>query len=88
MRHLLILASLMFGAGVVADEADFDFKSLGAKKALRDYKKAVANDEKAQAQKQKKLDEAGFKAAKITRDALVESLKKALKKSIQGTAGE
>jgi len=83
MRHLLILASLMFGAGVVADEADFDFKSLGAKKALRDYKKAVANDEKAQAQKQKELDEAGAKVAKKTRDAFAERLKKALKQAMQ-----
>ena len=36
MRHLLILASLLFGTGAVADEADFDFKSLGARKAVRD----------------------------------------------------
>jgi antitoxin component YwqK of YwqJK toxin-antitoxin module len=73
----------LFGTGATADEADFDFKSLGAKKALRDYKKAVAKDEKAQAQKQKELDEAGAKAAKKTRDAFAESLKKALKKSMQ-----
>ena len=38
MRHLLILSCLLFGTGATADEADFDFKSLGAKKALRDYK--------------------------------------------------
>jgi len=83
MRHLLILASLLVGAGAVADEADFDFKSLGAKKALRDYKKAVAKDEKAQAQKQKELDEAGAKAAKKTRDAFAERLKKSLKQAMQ-----
>ena len=83
MRHLLILTCLLFGAGVVAAEADFDFKSLGAKKALRDYKKAVAKDEKAQAQKQKELDEAGAKAAKTTRDAFAERLKKSLKQAMQ-----
>ena len=83
MRHLLILTCLLFGTGAVADEADFDFKSLGAKKALRDYKKAVAKDEKAQAQKQKELDEAGAKAAKTTRDAFAERLKKSLKQAMQ-----
>lgn len=83
MRHLLILACLAFGTGAMADEADFDFKSLGAKKALRDYKKAVAKDEKAQAQKQKELDEAGAKAAKTTRDAFAERLKKSLKQAMQ-----
>jgi len=83
MRHLLILACLAFGTGATADEADFDFKSLGAKKALRDYKKAVAKDEKAQAQRQKELDEAGAKAAKKTRDAFAERLKKSLKQAMQ-----
>ena len=83
MRHLLILACLAFVTAATADEADFDFKSLGAKKALRDYKKAVAKDEKAQAQKQKELDEAGAKAAKKTRDAFAERLKKSLKQAMQ-----
>ena len=85
MRYLLILACLAFGTGAVADEADFDFKSLGAKKALRDYKKSVVKDEKAQAQKQKELDEVGAKAAKKTRDAFAERLKKALKHAMQDT---
>jgi antitoxin component YwqK of YwqJK toxin-antitoxin module len=85
MRHLLILACLLVGTGAAADEADFDFKSLGAKKALRDYKKSVVKDEKAQAQKQKELDEAGAKAAKTTRDAFAERLKKALKHAMQDT---
>ena len=83
MRHLLILSCLLFGTGATADEADFDFKSLGAKKALRDYKKAVAKDEKARAQRQKELDEAGAKAAKTTRDAFAERLKKSLKQAMQ-----
>ena len=83
MRHLLILACLLFGTAAVAAEADFDFKSLGAKKALRDYKKAVAKDEKAQAQKQKELDEVGAKAAKKTRDAFAGRLKKSLKQAMQ-----
>ena len=83
MRHLLILACLLFGTGAVADEGDFDFKSLGAKKALRDYKKAVAKDEKAQAKRVKEVEAEGANAAKTTRDAFVENLKKALKQSMQ-----
>jgi antitoxin component YwqK of YwqJK toxin-antitoxin module len=83
MRHLLILACLAFGTGAMADEGDFDFSSLGAKKALRDYKKAIAKDEKARGQKQKLLDEDGTKQEKKTRDAFVENLRKALKKSMQ-----
>jgi len=83
MRHLLILTCLLFGTGATAEEGDFDFNGLIAKKALRDYKKAVAKDEKAQALKLKELDEAGAKAAKSTRDAFVENLKKALKQSMQ-----
>jgi len=83
MRYLLILSCLAFVTAAVADEADFNFKSLGAKKALRDYKKAVAKDEEAQAQKQKELDEAGAKAAKKTRDAFAERLKKAIKQAMQ-----
>ena len=38
MRHLLILACLLFGTGAVADEADFDFKSKKAKAAVQKYK--------------------------------------------------
>ena len=83
MRHLLILACLAFGTGAVADEADFDFKSLGAKKALRDYKKTVAKDEKATELKRKELDEEAANLAKTTRDAFVERLKGALKQSMQ-----
>jgi len=83
MRHLLILACLAFGTGAMADEGDFDFSSLGAKKALRDYKKAITKDEKARGQKQKLLDEDGTKQEKKTRNAFVENLKKALKKSMQ-----
>jgi hypothetical protein len=67
----------------MADEADFDFGSLGAKKALRDYNKAVAEDKKAQAQRAKEAEAEGAKAAKRTRDAFVENLQKALKKSMQ-----
>ena len=67
----------------MADDADFDFDSVAAKKAFRDYNKAVAKDKKSQAQKQKTLDEEAAKAAKETRDALVSNLKKALKKSMQ-----
>jgi len=83
MRHFLILTCLLFVTASYAEEGDYDFKGLVAKKALRDYKKAVAKDEEAQAQKQKELDETGAKAAKKTRDAFVESLKKALKQSMQ-----
>jgi len=67
----------------MADEGDFDFSSLGAKKALRDYKKAVAKDEKIQAQQVKEVETEGTKAAKKTREAFIESLRKALKKSMQ-----
>ena len=52
-------------------------------KRLRDYKKAVAKDKKAQVQRVKEVEAEGSKAAKKTRDAYVVSLKKALKKSMQ-----
>ena len=83
MRYLFTLTCLLFVTATVADEADLDFSSLGAKKALRDYKKAVVKDEKAQAQQVKKAETEGAKAAKRTRDAFVENLQKALKKSMQ-----
>ena len=83
MRHLLILSCLAFVTAAVAAEADFDFKSLGAKKALRDYKKAVAKDEKATELKRKELDKEAANLVKTTRDAFVESLKGALKQAMQ-----
>jgi len=83
MRHLLILTCLLFGTGATAEEGDFDFNGLIAKKALRDYKKAVAKDEKATELKRKELDEEAANAAKTTRDAFVENLTKALKQSMQ-----
>ena len=83
MRYLFTLACLLLVTATMADEPDFDFSSLGAKKALRDYKKAIVKDEKFQAQKQKLLDEEGAKAAKKTRDAYIASLKKLLKQSMQ-----
>ena len=83
MRHLLILTCLLFGTGAMADEADFDFKSLGAKKALRDYKKTVSKDKKATELKRKELDEEAANLAKKTRDAFAERLKKSLKQAMQ-----
>ena len=41
MRHLLILACLAFGTGVVADEADFDFKSKKANIAIEKYEATI-----------------------------------------------
>ena len=51
MRYLFTLACLLLvNAAVaddaVADDAEFDFSSVAAKKAVRDYKKAMAKDEK------------------------------------------
>ena len=83
MRYLFTLTCLVLVNAAVADEGDFDFSSLGAKKALRDYKKAVAKDEKIQAQQVKKVEAEGAKAAKKTREAFVESLRKTLEKSMQ-----
>ncbi len=83
MRHFLILASLAFVTASYAEEADFDFNGLIAKKALRDYKKAVAKDEKATELKRKELDKEAANLAKSTRDAFVENLTKALKQSMQ-----
>jgi len=83
MRYLFTMACLLLATGVVADEGDFDFSSLGAKKALRDYKKALVEDKKAIELKRKKFDEEAESLAKTTRDAFVENLKKALKKSMQ-----
>ena len=67
----------------VADDAEFDFSSVAAKKAVRDYKKAMAKDEKAQAQRVKEIETEDAKAIKKTRNAFLESLQKALKKSMQ-----
>ena len=72
MRYLFTLTCLLLVTATLADEPDFDFSSLGAKKALRDYKKAVAKDE-----------EEAANLAKKTRDAFVESLEGALKQSMQ-----
>ena len=83
MRYLFTLTCLLFVTATVADEADLDFSSLGAKKALRDYKKAVAKDEKATELKRKELDEEAANLAKTTRDAFVESLKGSLKQAMQ-----
>ena len=83
MRYLFTLACLLLVTATVADEPEFDFSSVGAKKALRDYKKAVAKDEKAQTQRVKEAEAEGAKAAKRTRDAFAEKLQKALKKSMQ-----
>jgi len=46
MRHLLILACLLFGTGAVADEADFDFKSKKAKAAVQKYQDASRKSNK------------------------------------------
>ena len=83
MRYLFTLACLLFVAITVADEPDFDFDSVAAKKALRDYNKAVAKDERAQAQRVKEIEREDAKAIKKTRDAFLERLRKALKKSMQ-----
>ena len=72
MRYLFTLTCLLLATATLADESEFDFSSVGAKKALRDYKKAVAKDE-----------EEAANLAKKTRDAFVESLKGALKQSMQ-----
>ena len=83
MRYLLTLACLLLATATVADEAEYDFDSVAAKKALRDYKKAVAKDKKIQAQQVKEVEAEGAKAAKKTREAFIESLRKTLKKSMQ-----
>ena len=41
MRYLPTLACLLLATATLAEEADVDFSSLGAKKTLRDYKKAA-----------------------------------------------
>ena len=83
MRYLFTLTCLLLVNVVVADEAEFDFDSVAARKALRDYKKALVKDKKAIELKQKKLDEEAESLAKTTRDVFAENLKKALKKSMQ-----
>ena len=72
MRYLFTLACLLLVTATVADEPEFDFGSVAAKKAFRDYNKAVAKD---------KADAA--KLAQKRRDAFVESLERALKQSMQ-----
>ena len=72
MRYLFTLACLLLVTATLADQAEFDFSSVAAKKALRDYKKAVTKD---------KADAA--KLAQKRRDAFVESLERALKQSMQ-----
>jgi hypothetical protein len=73
----------LFGTGATAEEGDFDFNGLIAKKALRDYKKALVEDKKAIELRRKKLDEEADSLAKTARDAFVENLTKALKQSMQ-----
>ena len=83
MRLLLFLPSLLFVTAVAANEPDFDFSSVGAKKGLREYRKALVKNKKAIELKQKKLDEEADNLANATRDAFVEILKKALRKTMQ-----
>ena len=83
MRHLLILACLLFGTGAVADEADFDFKGLGAKKALRDYKATHAKEDKAKRKAIEEIEAAAKKAQKTNRVELIMNLEQALKKALQ-----
>ena len=83
MRHLLILASLLFGTGAVADDADFDFKSLGAKKALRDYKATLAKEDKAKQKAIEEIEAEAKKAQKKYRVELIMNLEQALKKAMQ-----
>jgi hypothetical protein len=83
MRHLLILACLLFVTGVVADEADFDFKSLGAKKALRDYKATLAKEDKAKQKAIEEMEAEAKKARKKYRVELIMNLEQALKKALQ-----
>ena len=83
MRLFLILACLLFVNAAVAEEADLDFESPASRKALRDYEKVIAKDKKAIELKRKKLDEEAASLAKKNRDAFVDSLKGALKQSMQ-----
>lgn len=83
MRFCAVLLSLLLATASYAGETNFNFSSLGAKKALRDYRKALAKGEKVRSQRMNKVEEEGVKAVKKTRDSFVESLKKALKKTMQ-----
>jgi len=83
MRHLLILTCLLFVTGAVADEADFDFKSLGAKKALRDYKATLAKEDKAKRKAMEEMEAEAKKAQKKYRVELIMNLEQALKKALQ-----
>ena len=83
MRHLLILACLLFGTGATADEADFDFKSLGAKKALRDYKATLVREDKAKQKAIEEIEAEAKKERKKYRVELIMNLEQALKKALQ-----
>ncbi|MDP7267873.1 MAG: hypothetical protein QF408_06830, partial [Pirellulales bacterium] len=83
MRHLLTLACLLFVTGVVADEADFDFKSLGARKAVRDYKATLAKEDKAKQKAIEEMEAEAKKAQKKYRVELIMNLEQALKKALQ-----
>jgi hypothetical protein len=83
MRHLLILASLLFGTAATADEADFDFKSLGARKAVRDYKATLAKEDKAKQKAIEEMEAEAKKAQKKYRVELIMNLEQALKKALQ-----
>jgi len=83
MRHLLILACLLFGTGATADEADFDFKSLGAKKALRDYKATLVREDKAKQKAIEEIEAEAKKERKKYRIELIMNLEQALKKALQ-----
>jgi hypothetical protein len=83
MRHFLILASLAFVTPATADEADFDFKSLGAKKALRDYKATLAKEDKAKQKAIEEMEAEAKKAQKKYRVELIMNLEQALKQAMQ-----
>ncbi len=48
MRHFLILASLAFVTGAVADEGDFDFKNQEATRALENYRNKLSEEQQIQ----------------------------------------
>jgi len=89
MRHLLILACLLFGTGAMADEAELDFKSNKAKAAVQKYQDASRKSNKRNLDSLIRSLEAAFKHERTEGD-LDEAIKirdtiKALEKGADPT---
>ena len=81
---VLVLTALLTTASY-ADDAEFDFENSDARKALGSYNAQVTKNRKEMAQKIKQVKDKGVATAKKNHKAFIESLQKALKKSMRAS---